>query len=91
MATVLTTTSADALGAEFSPSGEFRLQVISALPGIPVIIDVEAAVDNDASFSLLYSWRLNEGAIKRLAAQYRVRVSVRGNNPGNLITVRRSE
>lgn len=90
MAVALTTTEPEDAGDEFSPGGEFALQVSSAAFVAGLVIDVEAAVDDEADFATLYSWRLAEGAIKRFAAQHRVRVRVRRNTAGNTVSVRRS-
>lgn len=94
MAIALTTPLAEAVGDEFSPGGEFFLQVESAALASDVlglVISVEAAVDAGGGFVPLYSWRLTEGAIKRFAAVARARVRIRGNIAGNAITIRRSE
>lgn len=94
MAIALTTPLAEAVGDEFSPGGEFFLQVESVTAAADVrglVIDLEAAVDAGGGFVPLYSWRLTEGAIKRFAGPPRARVRIRDNNPGNLVTIRRSE
>lgn len=93
MTVALTTITAEAVGLEFKPTGDFALQVksVAALAEVPrLVIDVEAAVDDVADWAHLFSWRLSERAIQRFAAQYRVRVRVRGNVDGNTVTVWRS-
>lgn len=93
MAELKVTTLAEDVSDPFAPTGEFRLQVTSS-PSLPsdipnLVIDVEASVETAGDYwSPIHSWRLTEGAIKRFAEQTRVRVRIRGNKPGNTVTVR---
>lgn len=93
MALLKTITSATDVTDGFTPGGDFAVQIETIMPAADLpdlVIDVEAAVDADAGWSPLHSWRLTEGAIKRFADLPRVRVRVRGNRVGNPVSVRYS-
>lgn len=88
MAIALTTTLAEDVGVEFTPTGETILQAVGSGP---VVVDVEARVDADAAWSPLTSWIIQSSAFCRIAQMPRMRVKIRGNVAGQTVTVRRSE
>lgn len=88
MAIALTTTLSEDVGAEFQPGGEVVLQAIGLAA---VVVDVEARVDADASWSPVTSWTIQSSAFCRLTQLPRMRVRIRGNTAGQTVTVRYSE
>lgn len=91
MAIVLNTTDPEDVGEEFAPAGDFDLQLSAVTFAPRLVFDLEAAVDDDADFVAVYSWRPSDGLIKHFVKQYRARVRVRGNMEGVAVTVRCSE
>lgn len=81
----LSTSLAEAVSAEFTPSGEFALQCNATSTGVTV--DVYAKVDASAPFVIVDSFAPALEPLRRYVQFAAVKVGLRGNAPGTTVKV----